>query len=39
MDETQAATVFKTKAEAVKIYADTGLLPDIALSKGVSATC
>jgi phage-related protein (TIGR01555 family) len=35
MDEKQAAEVFKIKSEAVKIVADTGLVPDIALSKAV----
>jgi hypothetical protein len=35
MTETEAATVFKTKAEAVKIVADTGLVPDVAMGKAV----
>lgn len=35
MDEVQAATVMKTKAEAVKIYVDSGLFPDQALSESV----
>lgn len=35
LNEKERATVDKTKAETVKIYADTGLLPEIAFEKGV----
>ena len=35
MTEAEAASIAKTKAETTKIYADSGLLPTIALEKGV----
>lgn len=35
MDEKDASTVFKTKCEGVKILADTGLIPDQALSETI----
>lgn len=36
MSEKDAATVMKTKAEAVQIYVNSGLIPDAALSKAVA---
>jgi phage-related protein (TIGR01555 family) len=35
MSETEAATVAKTKAETTQIYANSGLVPTIAMEKGV----